>query len=326
MVRLRSADRRLHLCAKPQIRAAACASCRHHLRRASRRLRRLSCSRAEEQRGARLLLSACPQALLRTRRSRSSADRQARRSNLSALYAIESEIRGRSPDQRRDARQEKSRPILDALEPKLREKLALISQKTKLAEAIRYVLSRWDVLMRFINDGRIEIDSNIVERVIRPIALNRKKRSFRGFRWRGRELGDRRVVHRDMQAQWRRSADIHDRRSHEDRRRPSREQTRRTHAVSLPAAHRPQSRDLKTTFTNQEHGMTKRSRRTHSSTFKARIALAVIKGENAGADHVGKCVRDARWIATVGKSSAPAARRPPASVWPWRAAGRRHPK
>ena len=99
---------------------------------------------------------------------------------IGALYAIESDIRGRSPDERRDARQEKSRPILDALEPWLREKLALISQKTKLAEAIRYALSRWEGLTRFIDDGRIEIDSNIVERAIRPIALNRKNALFAG--------------------------------------------------------------------------------------------------------------------------------------------------
>ncbi len=99
---------------------------------------------------------------------------------IGALYAIESDIRGRSPDERRDARQEKSRPILDALEPWLREKLALISQKTRLAEAIRYALSRWDGLTRFIDDGRIEIDSNIVERAIRPIALNRKNALFAG--------------------------------------------------------------------------------------------------------------------------------------------------
>src|SRR5450631_2714278 len=54
------------------------------------------------------------------------------------------------------------------------------SQKTKLAEAIRYALSRWDGLCRFVDDGRIEIDSNVVERAIRPIALNRKNALFAG--------------------------------------------------------------------------------------------------------------------------------------------------
>jgi transposase len=99
---------------------------------------------------------------------------------IGALYAVERDIRGRNPEERRVARQKKSRPIVDALEPWLREKLALISQKTKLAEAIRYALSRWDGLTRFVDDGRVEIDSNVVERAIRPIALNRKNALFAG--------------------------------------------------------------------------------------------------------------------------------------------------
>jgi transposase len=99
---------------------------------------------------------------------------------IAELYRIESEIRGRSAGQRRSVRQERSRPVLEALEPWLRAKLALISQKTKLAEAIRYALSRWEGLTRFVEDGRIEIDSNVVERAIRPIALNRKNALFAG--------------------------------------------------------------------------------------------------------------------------------------------------
>ena len=73
-----------------------------------------------------------------------------------------------------------ARPIIDDLEPWLRAKLVLISQKTKLAEAIRYALSRWNGLTYFLNNGRIEIDSNVVERSIRPIALNRKNALFAG--------------------------------------------------------------------------------------------------------------------------------------------------
>src|ERR1700689_4101914 len=99
---------------------------------------------------------------------------------IAKLYAVESDIRGKSADERRAVRQEKSTPILDDLEPWLRAKLDLISQKTKLAEAIRYALSHWEGLTRFINDGRIEIDSNVVERAIRPIALNRKNALFAG--------------------------------------------------------------------------------------------------------------------------------------------------
>ena len=87
---------------------------------------------------------------------------------IAGLYAIEKDIRGRSAEERRVARQDRSRPIVDELEPWLRAKLALISQKTKLAEAIRYALSRWDGLTRFLDDGRIEIDSNVVERTHPP--------------------------------------------------------------------------------------------------------------------------------------------------------------
>jgi transposase len=99
---------------------------------------------------------------------------------IAALYRIEDDIRGRSPKERLAVRQERTRPLVEALQPWLREKLSLISQKTKLAEAIRYALSRWAGLGFFLDDGRVEIDNNIVERAIRPIALNRKNALFAG--------------------------------------------------------------------------------------------------------------------------------------------------
>jgi len=99
---------------------------------------------------------------------------------IAELYKIENEIRGRPAEERRAARQEKSRPIIDALEPWLREKLTLVSQKSKLAEAIRYALARWAGLGRFLDVGRVEIYSNVVERSVRPIALNRKNALFAG--------------------------------------------------------------------------------------------------------------------------------------------------
>ena len=99
---------------------------------------------------------------------------------IAALYKIEGEIRGRQPEQRHAARQAHSRPLVAALEPWLRGKLALVSQKSKLAEAIRYALSRWVGLSLFLDDGRVEIDSNVVERSIRPLALTRKNALFAG--------------------------------------------------------------------------------------------------------------------------------------------------
>lgn len=100
--------------------------------------------------------------------------------HIAQLYAIDAAVRGRSPDERRAARQERSRPIVEELRRFLDAKLAQISRKSTLAEAIRYATTRWDGLIRFLDDGRIELDSNTVERAIRPLALNRKNALFAG--------------------------------------------------------------------------------------------------------------------------------------------------
>jgi transposase len=99
---------------------------------------------------------------------------------IAPLYAVEADIRGRSADERREARQRRTKPLVDALQVWLHAKLAAVSGKSTLAEAIRYALSRWEGLCRFLDDGRIEIDSNVVERAIRPIALGRKNHLFAG--------------------------------------------------------------------------------------------------------------------------------------------------
>ena len=99
---------------------------------------------------------------------------------IGELYAVEADIRGRSAEERRAVRQDRSRPVIDALEPWLRARLETISQKGKLAKAIRYALSRWEGLARFTGDGRIELDSHTVERATRPLALNRKNSLFAG--------------------------------------------------------------------------------------------------------------------------------------------------
>jgi transposase len=99
---------------------------------------------------------------------------------IACLYRTEAEIRGRSAEERRMQRQEHSRPVIAALEPWLRETLGQLSQKSRLAEAIRYALSRWAGLCVFLEDGRVELDSNVVERAIRPLALTRKNALFAG--------------------------------------------------------------------------------------------------------------------------------------------------
>lgn len=99
---------------------------------------------------------------------------------IAGLYAIESEIRGTSIDHRRAVRNEHARVIVDALHHYLEARLRQVSAKSKLAEAIRYALSRWDGLTVFLDDGRVELDTNTVERSIRPLALNRKNALFAG--------------------------------------------------------------------------------------------------------------------------------------------------
>ena len=99
---------------------------------------------------------------------------------IAALYAIEKTIRGHSAEARRIARQERSRPLVVAFGAWLERQLTQVSGKAPIADAIRYGLHHWDGLTRFLDDGRIELDTNIVERGIRPIVLNRKNALFAG--------------------------------------------------------------------------------------------------------------------------------------------------
>jgi transposase len=99
---------------------------------------------------------------------------------IGKLYAIEAEIRGQPAEERCRLRQARAGPILDALRPWLEARLATVSAKSAIAEAIRYLLTRWDGLTRYRDDGRIEIDSNAVERTMRPVALGRKNHLFAG--------------------------------------------------------------------------------------------------------------------------------------------------
>jgi transposase len=99
---------------------------------------------------------------------------------IAALYAIEKTIRGHSADQRRAVRQERSKPLVIALGAWFEQQLARVSAKATIAEDIRYALNHWNGLTRFLDDGHIELDTNIVERSIRPLVLNRKNALFAG--------------------------------------------------------------------------------------------------------------------------------------------------
>ncbi len=99
---------------------------------------------------------------------------------IAALYEIEAEIRGRPADDRRQARQSRSRPLVEAMHAWLGEQLERVSGRSTLAEAIRYALRHWQGLILFLDDGRLELDTNTVERAIRPITLGRKNALFAG--------------------------------------------------------------------------------------------------------------------------------------------------
>jgi transposase len=101
-------------------------------------------------------------------------------SRIGALYDIEDRIRGMSADERLALRQHHARPILDELKTWIEATLSTLPQKQKLAEAMRYALSRWAALSVYIDDGRVEIDNNIAERAMRPLGLGRKNWLFAG--------------------------------------------------------------------------------------------------------------------------------------------------
>ena len=99
---------------------------------------------------------------------------------IAALYDIEADIRGRSADERRAVRQEKSAPLVEALYTWVEERLTRLPNSGDLPEALRYGVKRREGLSRFLDDGRLEMDTNTVERAMRPIALNRKNALFAG--------------------------------------------------------------------------------------------------------------------------------------------------
>jgi len=99
---------------------------------------------------------------------------------IAQIYVIEKDVRGTSADERRVARQARSRPLVDALRIFFEHQLARLSGGSDTARIIRYGLRHWDGLTRFLDDGRIELDTNIVERSMRPQALTRKNALFAG--------------------------------------------------------------------------------------------------------------------------------------------------
>jgi hypothetical protein len=99
---------------------------------------------------------------------------------LQAVYAIEAEIRGSPAEQRLAVRRARAAPLMEALKARLTSMLGQLFSQSPLAGAINYALNHWDGLTLFLGDGRVEVDTNTVERSMRPIAMGRRNSLFSG--------------------------------------------------------------------------------------------------------------------------------------------------
>jgi hypothetical protein len=151
---------------------------------------------------------------------------------IAELYTIEAEIRGKRADERRAVRQEKTRPLIAALGAWLERTLPKVAGGSSIAQAIRYALNHLDGLVRFLDDGRIQIDSDTAERSMRPVVLNRKNALFAGSD-ESRKLGIARLADRNLQTARRRPASLSERRADEARQQLAQQPTRGTDTLGL---------------------------------------------------------------------------------------------
>lgn len=96
------------------------------------------------------------------------------------LYRIEEQIRGRTAEERRQARDTQARPLFDSMRRWLEDSRVKVALKSDTAAAIHYALSLWDAMARYLDDGRIELDNLIAERALRPVAVGRRNYLFAG--------------------------------------------------------------------------------------------------------------------------------------------------
>ena len=99
---------------------------------------------------------------------------------IDALFAIEREIKGKTPTERKAARQARSKPLVESFETWLRAERKKLSSKGPLAKAVDYQFNHWPAFTRFLDDGRICLSNNAAERSIRGIAVGRRNWTFCG--------------------------------------------------------------------------------------------------------------------------------------------------
>jgi transposase len=109
---------------------------------------------------------------------------------IAVLYAIEEKINGKPPDQRLAVRTAESRPLVEQLFTWLEVKLGQLPTKSPTAKAVRYLLAHRSGLELFLTDGRIDLDTNAVERCIKGVVISRKNALFAS----GDDGGDRWAV------------------------------------------------------------------------------------------------------------------------------------
>jgi transposase len=99
---------------------------------------------------------------------------------IQQLYDLEDRAREFPADERRALREEEAVPILQRMKARFLEVRPTLRPKSKLAAAVDYVLNRWEAFVRYTSDGRIPIDNNLIERLLRPVAVGRKNYLFFG--------------------------------------------------------------------------------------------------------------------------------------------------
>jgi transposase len=101
---------------------------------------------------------------------------------IQALYQVEQQAREQelSPQQRKELRLEQSLPVLNAFGQWISEQVKQVLPRSQIGKALRYTAERWDGLCAYLYDGMLEIDNNLVENAIRPVALGRKNYLFAG--------------------------------------------------------------------------------------------------------------------------------------------------
>src|ERR1700756_5049234 len=100
--------------------------------------------------------------------------------DLQAVYAIEAEIRGKSAEERLAVRRARTAPLMEQLKTRLTSMVGQLFSQSPLVEAINYAINHWDGLTLFLSDARVEVDTNTVERSMRPIAMGRRNSLFSG--------------------------------------------------------------------------------------------------------------------------------------------------